>query len=452
MNSKLLQQNQQNSQRSDKSFWRIAKRITLFLILTPVVFLVACFSYACAYPIISTNLYSPHKAYQEVLKEIKDNHIDIKKANSWYEQNVDKYVDKIKTYEDTRKYATVAVKELGDQYTRILSKEDSESESKAMLGEKQTLFGFKYKIDENSALPVITEIIPDSPAMKEGIKAGDLIDSFDNLRLKGKSRTDVENTISASTPKSAHIFSIRRNKESIRLRITPKPIEDKPVTWKSLSPNTGYIQISSLLSDKVAHEFRAALKKLGQKKHIVLDLQDNSGGQLKQAYLIASLFIKTGTLMQEEDRVTGKNKFSRTLIELEPKKIIVREQDKKSIETFERLPCTAYCKQLSILINEGTASAAEILASSLKENAKATLIGENSFGKGCGQVVQSLYADDKSKITMHITSFQWLTPSGKSVSTGKDPGLHPDIVVERTESMDDAQYKKLCLEKAKLAN
>jgi carboxyl-terminal processing protease len=175
-----------------------------------------------------------------------------------------------------------------------------------------------------------------------------------------------------------------------------------------------YIRLSSFISKNAATEIEEILNKSGDKKGIIIDLRSNPGGLLTNAIYISDMLLKGGAIVSTVDRdrykMTTRAKYNQVT-----------------------------GKPIVVLINKGSASASEILSGALKDNHRATIVGEQSFGKGLVQEINKL----PDEAGMNITIQRYLTPSGQDINK---KGISPDVVVELTEenvkAKDDVQLKK----------
>ena len=299
------------------------------------------------------------------------------------------------------------VKSAGDPYTAFFPPDDAKLLSEDIDGNFSGIgaeIGFKKDI--------LTVIAPlkDSPAERAGILTGDRIlkidaTSTDSLTLeeavrmiRGEEGTQVKLTIFRDGFSEAKTLSITRD-----------IINVPSVSWKK-EGDVAYIQLYGFVGN-IDEEFKKAARQIvasGAKK-IVLDVRNNPGGYLDSAVETASYFIPQGDLVVSESFGNGKQG---------------NEYRSKGYRYFQKMPVV-------VLMNDGSASASEILAGALKDNRNATLVGQKSFGKGSVQEVASLSNDTILKITVA----KWLTPSGKSI---QDHGIEPDVEVKITQEDRDA--------------
>ncbi len=255
---------------------------------------------------------------------------------------------------------------------------------------------------------ILTIVAPlkDSPTEKAGLRAGDLIIDIDGKTTEGMSTDAAVKAIRG--PKGTSVaFTIVRDKKSQVIKVTRDTIAI-PTIDNSYDAKTGvyyialyqFTETSGSQFDKAFTDF----KKSGSKK-LILDVRGDPGGYLDQATLIASHFLPKDAIVVTED-YKGKQD-----------NIVHKSQG------FNDFPAGT---KMVVLINQGSASASEILSGALQDDKIATLIGTRSFGKGS---VQQLIDIDGG--SLKITVARWLTPLGRSIS---EQGLTPDIKVERTDA------------------
>jgi len=248
-----------------------------------------------------------------------------------------------------------------------------------------------------------------SPAESAGILAGDVIMEVDGESVEGKSLDQVIFLVRGPAD-SEVVLTVRRSDvdELVTVTIVRDRIEVPSVAWSAI-PNTelAYISISQFTFG-VDKELESALREITEAntyQGIILDLRNNPGGFLHQAIEANSHFLPRGD-------------------------VILIEADAYDNQTVHRSRGWGYARQmpLIVLINEGTASAGEITAGALKENDRAVLIGETTFGTGT--VLNQFNLSDGSAILLGVTN--WLTPNGNLI---KGQGIQPDIEVEQPASI-----------------
>lgn len=291
----------------------------------------------------------------------------------------------------------------GDPYTVFFPPEESKSFSESIAGNFSGI-GAELGMSKENRITIIAPL-KGSPAERAGIRAGDIIAAIDGAGTDGLSIDEAVKKIRG--PKGTKVtLTLVRSGEVLDVTITRDRIV-VPNVEHHLDQASGvyYIALfqfsenSAALFDAAFRDFRAS-----GARSLVIDLRGNPGGYLDQATLIASHFLPQGALVVTEDyQGKGENIVHRS-------------------KGYGDLPAGT---KVVVLINQGSASASEILAGALQDYDIATLIGTRSFGKGSVQELVTL-----GKASLKITVAHWLTPLGRSISDG---GLTPDITVERSQ-------------------
>ncbi len=293
------------------------------------------------------------------------------------------------------------VESLDDPYSVYFTKEEMESFSEDIKGKYAGVgMVIQKKVDE--PLMVVSPI-EDTPAFKAGIKPKDKIVSINGEStykmtsneavklLKGEPGTDVTVTIYREA-----------TKETKEVVLTRAIVELKYVKSKMLDDKIGYLRLTQFGEDvyKDVNKALTGLQKEGMQA-LILDLRSNPGGALDQSIKIASMFMKDGRVVSVKGR-SGQEQ------------VYMREG-----KYFGDFP-------MVVLINEGSASASEIVSGALKDTGRAILVGEKSFGKGSVQSILPLPDKDAIKLTIA----KYYTPSGVSIH---GTGIEPDVKIEESE-------------------
>ena len=273
-----------------------------------------------------------------------------------------------------------------------------------------TTYGYMpvtYLLSEqgNECISAIAYVHKGSPAEKAGLKANDKILKIDGASTKGMTTKEASDKIRGKEGTQVKLLIKRGNEEKTfvvtRAVITLKAISAKPPEGVKIDENLGYIRLSTFLNKNATKEMTDILGTLSDKEGYILDLRSNPGGLLTNAILISDLFLNGGRIVSTVDRDGYK------------------ETQEASEDVFTNKP-------LVILINEGSASASEILSGALKDNKRAVIIGTKSFGKGLVQEINKL--PDGSGV--NVTIQKYLTPNGTDINK---KGITPDVEVKITE-------------------
>ncbi len=270
---------------------------------------------------------------------------------------------------------------------------------------------------ENGFVRVISPI-EDTPADKAGVQAGDIIIKLDETQVKGLTLNDAVKLMRGKRG-SKILLTIVREGEAKPLEITVvrDVIRVKSVRSRILEPGYGYIRISSFQS-KTTRNVIAAVEKLLDKesknlKGLVLDLRNNPGGVLTGAVGVSDIFLEDGELIV----------FTKGRVEDAELNYSASTND-----SVDGIP-------IIVLINEGSASASEIVAGALQDHKRAVIMGQKSFGKGSVQTILPL----KEDAALKLTTARYYTPSGKSI---QGEGIDPDILVEEIHGGEGDENKR----------
>ena len=359
--------------------------------------------------------YQPSELYDNVWRLINTKYVD--QTNNMQDWNAwrHKYDNYIKTGDDAYVAINTMVASLDDPYTKFLDPKDFAEETSSIKG---SLKGIGIQIATKEGKLMVIAPIEDSPAEKAGLLAEDEILEINGVSTKGITIDKAADKIRGEEGTTVNLL-VKRKDVVQKYSIVRKEIELKSVSTKipnnvALSNDIGYIRLSSFISKNAGKEFENILVQSRNKKGFIIDLRSNPGGLLTNAIYISNLLLPNGIIVSTVDRDGYK-------------------------ETLRASRMAITNKPLVILINKGSASASEILSGALKDNKRAVLVGEKSFGKGLVQEINRL--PDNSGI--NITIQKYLTPNGTDINK---KGIAPDILVELSDddikNKDDKQLKK----------
>ncbi len=265
---------------------------------------------------------------------------------------------------------------------------------------------------ENGFVKVISPI-DDTPAYKAGLKAGDLIIRLDDKPVKGLTLSDAVKLMRGKPGEPIELMVVREGKDKpFKVKIIRAIIKIKSVKQRILEPGFGYLRISSFQSKTTQGVFDG-LKKLqkenkGKLKGLILDLRNNPGGVLNGAVGVSDVFLdNSGKIVYTEGRVAD----------------ALMRYDANPGDKLNGAP-------MVVLVNQGSASASEIVSGALQDHKRALIVGQKTFGKGSVQTVLPL----DSKTAVKITTARYFTPSGNSIQA---KGIIPDIVIKPLRLKDD---------------
>ncbi|MFH1462533.1 MAG: S41 family peptidase [bacterium] len=317
----------------------------------------------------------------------------------------DEFVDKDKFNVQEMIYGAISgmVNSLEDPYTVFLKPQDTKRFIEDVKGSFEGV-GMEIGIRKGQ-LQVIAPL-EGTPAQKAGLRAGDKITAVNGTSTSDITIDEAVNMIRG--PKGTEVaLTIFREDwlEAKEIKVVRGVIAIPSLKWELLEDNIAYLKLYHF-SEKAAYDFRQAAIEIieSEADKFILDLRNNPGGYLEVSQDIAGWFLENGDIVVIED--FGKDKEQK----------IYRAEGNANLLSYT----------LVVLINEGSASASEILAGALRDNRGIQLIGEKSFGKGSVQTLEKL----KEGSSLKITIAKWLTPTGSLIA---DKGLEPDIEIEITD-------------------
>ena len=311
-------------------------------------------------------------------------------VNNYYKE-----VDKDKLVESA---INGMVSSIGDEYTSYSDKDVTDNFNETVNGKYMGIGALIMK-SENDL--VIYKVFEDSPSYKAGLKDGDIILKLDDKDTKDMSVNDIASIVKNDTNKEVKLL-VKRGEENLDITIVKDMVELPVVSGKVINHNDkkiGYISLS-IFSSVASEQFNKQLVKLEKEgiSGLVIDVRGNSGGYLTTVTDIASYFLKKGDIIYK--------------LEVNDKVTVRKDKTKESRDY-----------PVAVLIDKNSASASEILASSIKESYNGYVVGTNSYGKGTVQ--QTLVLSDGSMIKYTIE--KWLTPLGNWIN---EEGVVPTNYVE----------------------
>ncbi len=332
---------------------------------------------------VDSSTYKSLKIFNEVLDIVEKNYVEEVKQKKLIDEAVN---GMIKSLDPHSAYLTP------DQYKEL------------QVDTSGTFGGLGIVISMQNDLLTVVSPIEDTPAFKAGLKSGDRIMKIDGQITKGMSIQDAVKKMRGPENTKVTLTILRKDmKEPKDFEIVRAVIKIKSVKHNVYEDSIGYIRISAF-QESTVDELKKAMQQINGKskdlKGIVIDVRNNPGGLLDQAVKASDAFLKSGTIVSTKGRAKA--------IE---SKFVARDDGNEPT-----------CPMV-VLVNEGTASASEILSGALQDNGRAIVLGMPTFGKGSVQTVIPL--EDGS--ALKLTTAKYYTPKGRSIQA---EGIKPDIVVE----------------------
>lgn len=291
---------------------------------------------------------------------------------------------------------------LDDPYTEYLPKEEMQEFTEETNAEYVGIGVYVANNTENNTI-LVAGVMKGSPALEAGMQAGDIIAKVDGVSYTGEQLSDATKVLKGQEGTAVKVTIIREEKE-IELTVTRKKIIVEHVASQMLDDKIAYIQIDSF-DNGVVESFKEQITTLKNDgaKGIIIDLRSNGGGIVDQATGVADLFLEKNETI-----------------------LITKSKNEEEEITKAKTAPIITDTPVVILVNEGTASASEILAAALKEKYGATIVGKTTYGKG---VIQTLYSlTDGSGLK--ITTDEYYTPNHNKINK---VGITPDVEVQLTK-------------------
>jgi carboxyl-terminal processing protease len=326
------------------------------------------------------NLYKNEGKIYEIIKYLEENYVDSVNFKQLEDLSIEKLLSSL------------------DPHSTYLTKEDIIASTDPVLGEFEGI-GIQFRMEKDTVRVIY--VIPNGPAYKKGLQAGDKIIEVDGKPIAGQKMKDLD------------IVKMLKGHKGTKVTVGIKRVGYEGIIYYELirdviplitvnasfliNSNTGYISVNSF-SSKTADEFKNALRNLKNEykiKNLIIDLRDNGGGVLESAVEVANIFLPQGAL------------------------IVYIEGDHRPRKEYKAWGDTlGNGLNVAVLVNQFTASASEIVAGALQDNDRATIIGKRTFGKGLVQEQIML----KDTTALRITVARYYTPSGRCIQRPYNEG------------------------------
>ena len=303
---------------------------------------------------------------------------------------------------------------------------DKKSYKEFREGTTGKFVGVGIEISQEEGLVKVVSPIEGSPADRAGLKPGDLITKIDEAIVKGMSLNDAVKRMRGE-PKTKVVLTVFRKDENRTFPVTITREEIKTVSVKSKMIENGYgwIRVSQFQErtvDDLTRKLEELYKQDPKMKGLVLDLRNDPGGLLDAAVAISAVFLPDNVTVVSTN---GQLEESKYVFKAAPD-FYLRRGGTDTVGTLASKTQNFYKKvPMVVLVNEGSASASEIVAGALQDHKRAVLMGSQTFGKGSVQTIRQLGADTALK----ITTARYYTPSGRSIQA---KGIMPELLVDDT--------------------
>jgi carboxyl-terminal processing protease len=286
--------------------------------------------------------------------------------------------------------------------------------------------GLGLEVTMEEGLVKVISPMDGTPAARAGIKTGDLIATIDGMQIQGLTLSEAVDKMRGPVNSQIRLTILRKGeKKPLDITITRAIIRVESVRWKQ-EGDIAYIRITTFneqTEDGLENAVNMTKSKIGSRlRGIVLDMRNNPGGLLDQAIAVSDAFLDQGEIVSTRGRRAGDT----------------QRYNARSGQIFQGVPVV-------VLINEGSASASEIVAGALQDQKRARILGTRSFGKGSVQTVIPLSGGVDG--ALRLTTAKYYTPSGRSIQA---TGIDPDILVEQEAGKDSEADAKDRLSEANL--
>ena len=315
---------------------------------------------------------------------------------------------------------------------------DKKSFKEFKEGTSGKFVGVGIEITQEDGLVKVVSPIEGSPAFRAGLKTNDLITRIDETAVKGLTLNEAVKRMRGE-PNTKVVLTIYRKDENRTFPVTiiREEIKQQSVRGKVIEPGYAWIRVSQFQErtvDDFAHKIEEMYKQDPNIKGLVLDLRNDPGGLLNAAVAVSATFLPENVTVVSTN---GQTPESKQVLRATMRDYLGRDGS----DPLKKLPVALKKIPLVVLVNEGSASASEIVAGALQDHKRATIMGSQTFGKGSVQTFRPLGPDTGLK----ITTSRYYTPSGKTIQA---KGIVPDVMVDDTE--EGSPYAALRMREADL--
>lgn len=352
---------------------------------------------------------APQRLFINAWRTTKNSYIDETLNNQDWSYWRRRYFKHVKTIEDANVAINSMLASLNDPYSKFLLS-NSFTKQKVILDSKITGVGVLFDKTGNNI--VVNHVIANSPAYTANIQAGDTIVEINGKDTKNIDMDKIITELGSGKTKKVTV-TVKRNNLLIKKELVKKDIFLPTMKYRITNDNIGIITLSSVMGQKAVNEFKNILITTNNTKGLIIDLRNNYGGTLANVIQMVNFMMDENEILRVKSRVNREYQ-------------IYSENDK----IFKEKPVV-------IMINNKTASAAEIFAGTLQTNIGAVLVGENTFGKNAIQIVQPM----PNGTGLILTTDKYILPDGRDIYK---VGVTPDITLEKeiSYSKKDKQLEK----------
>ncbi len=338
------------------------------------------------------------QAFAEILSQIKDNYVEPIEDSALLENAIRGMLEGL------------------DPHSAYLNKEEYGEMSISTSGK---FGGLGIEVQMFNGFVRVVSPIDDTPASRAGLEAGDLIIRIDEKPVKGMTLTEAVRLMRGKPGTKIDLMMMREGgTQPFNVKLTRDIIKVESVRSRMLEPQYGYIRISTFSGNtatSLENQLKELQKEAGNKLNgLILDLRNNPGGVLNAAVDVSDIFLNEGTVVS----IKGRNDNAK------------REFTARPGDALEDRP-------IVVLVNEGSASASEIVAGALQDHKRAVVVGRKTFGKGSVQTIVPV----RNNAAIKLTTARYYTPSGRSIQAS---GIEPDITIRQLEvSKREGNFKPL---------
>ncbi|MBK9141178.1 MAG: PDZ domain-containing protein [Candidatus Melainabacteria bacterium] len=391
--------------------------------------------------------------YQAALEAIRDYHItlvDENRRRKWSKEWESKYdrTGQLSTQDGADLAIEAMIRSLNQRFDHYDTPEERKQAREQIdsslvgIGVQVTLTNLGAPLERSSfeALRVSREnslvvgsVVEGGPAQKSGLKEGDIIHAIDSQPLIGKSMSDVLSSIRGNRGSKVTLTVERmagNQPKRLVIKIRRDIVVNPVVHYKDIGEGIAYVRLDHFLSKHAVSEMAAALEKAAGQKGLILDLRHNPGGELQIAVEITAMLLPEGSIVELRSR-DGNNLFTERVSVLKDLQVL-ESLDKDMSMKAKAVPRRAGLivpreMPIVVLVNEYSASAAELLSGALQKSARATIVGAPTMGKGVGQAVIDLPYNR----SVRVTNFEFL-PAAEPIDW---VGIIPDIISPSVEGV-----------------